>query len=159
MLSLGVLASVLIAATMIDLRYMIIPDKLNAAAAVAGIILSFRGGMLMVVRNIAGAMVGAGLLLAMYLLGRLLYRREGVGLGDVKLAAVMGLYIGPLWNFVAFLIAILIGGTWGIVQLATGRKLPGQEVPFGPFLAAGGFFVLFFHRELLNLITVYLSLW
>ena len=153
------LSAVLIVAFMIDLRYMIIPDTLNLFGAVAGLLLSFGGGISMLCRNLAGAVVGVISLLAMFFLGRLLYKRDGVGFGDVKLAAVMGLFIGPLWVLVSFLIAVVIGGIWGITYSISNEKRLGQEVPFGPFLAIGGFFVLFFSKELLYLISIYLSFW
>ena len=152
------LAIVLLGAMVIDYRFMIIPDKLNAAGALIALVVSLSHGVPGIVRSIAGGVIGIVLMSGLFWLGKLLYRRDGVGFGDVKLAAVIGLFIGPLWCFIACVIAVFLGGLWGIYQLSMKRKKMGQEIPFGPFLSLGGFFVLFFKRELLYLIDRYLAL-
>jgi len=150
------LATVLLAVFCIDLRHMIIPDRLNLAGGIIAVILSFRWGLSGIVRGAGGAFVGLAVMVVMMLLGRLLYKRQGIGMGDVKLAVVIGLFVGPFWCFLTFVVAVFSGGMWGIVQLFSGRVKTGQEVPFGPFIAIGGFSVLFFKREILFLVDRYL---
>ncbi len=152
------LAAILLAAMMIDYRYMIIPDKLNASGALIAVIVALLQGIPEIFRSLLGAVTGAILMMVLFWLGKLLYKRDGVGFGDVKLAAVIGLFVGPFWCLLTCIISIILGGLWGIIQLTTKKKIGGQEIPFGPFLSCGGFFVLFFKRELLYLVNTYLSL-
>ena len=85
----------------------------------------------------------------MFLIGKLIYRKDSVGMGDFKLVCVIGFFAGPLWSLVTMALAIMIGGIWGIVLLAIGKKAMGKEIPFGPFIAIGCFFTLFFKVEIL----------
>lgn len=151
------LACILFTEALIDARYMIIPDSLTLSGAGIGVVAMLYAGWTGVVRGMLGAVVGIGLMLGLYLTGKLLYRREGLGMGDVKLAGVMGLFLGPLWCLISVLLAICFGGFWGIGILALGGKVRGRQVPFGPFLAIGGIVTMLFRAQLSALIGAYLS--
>lgn len=152
------LGAILLTAAMIDYRYMIIPDKLNIAGAIIGLILCFIRGSGGVIRGFEGAAAGFLILTGMYLFGKIIFKREGVGFGDVKLAAVIGLFVGPLWVFICMANAIILGGIIGTVLIISGRGKAGKEIPFGPFIAAGGIFMLFFRAQILYLLGKYISL-
>jgi leader peptidase (prepilin peptidase) / N-methyltransferase len=129
-----VLAAFLVPMALIDLDHQIIPNKLTAPAAVValglGIALDPSGQP---ERLIAGVAAAAFLLLAA------LMRPGGMGMGDVKLAGVLGLFLGgevAVALLVALLSGTLVGGVvMARVGVAAGRK---TKVPFGPFLALGG---------------------
>jgi leader peptidase (prepilin peptidase)/N-methyltransferase len=134
-----VLVGVLVPVALIDLDHRIIPNKITFPAAVAavavGATLDLRG---VPEQLIAGAGAG-GFLLAF----ALVYPR-GMGIGDVKLVAVLGLFLGRSVA-VAILAGVLLGTVVGAVVMARvgvekGRKV---AVPFGPFLAVGGLIGLF----------------
>ena len=152
------LASILLAVFAIDLRHMIIPDRLNAAGALLALPLMFRWGVYGILRGMYGVLVGVIILAIMMAMGHLVFKRQGIGMGDVKLAVVIGLFLGPFWSFITFIIAVFLGGTWGVISLVRGSVRTGQEVPFGPFIALGGFCVLFFKLPILYMIEHYLSL-
>ena len=152
------LGAILLAAAVIDTKHMIIPDRLNISGAIIAVIFSILRGFDGIVRSIQGAFIGVLILSVMLWLGKLLFKREGVGFGDIKLAFVIGLFVGPFWCCIALLLAIITGGIWGIVQLTLGKKVIGIQMPFGPFIALGGFLVLFFRIQILYLIEQYLSL-
>ena len=101
-------------------------------------------------------MAGCLILLVMALIGKLIYRRESMGMGDFKLVIVSGFFLGPMWNIIALIFGICIGGAWGVVQLAAGKKEGQSEIPFAPFIAAGCFLVLFFRKTIFILIDRYL---
>ena len=134
-----VLVAVLVPIALIDFEHRIIPNKITlpaAAAAVAiGAALDLRG---VPEQLIAGAGAG-GFLLAF----ALAYPR-GMGMGDVKLAAVLGLFLGrsvAVAILVGVLTATLVGaGVMARIGVEKGRK---TAVPFGPFLALGGVVGLF----------------
>ena len=134
-----VLVAVLVPIALIDLDHRIIPNKITLPAAVVavavGIALDLRG---VPEQLIAGAGAG-GFLLAF----ALVYPR-GMGIGDVKLAGLLGLFLGRSVA-VALLCGVLLGTIVGAAVMARvgvekGRK---TAVPFGPFLAAGGLIALF----------------
>lgn len=125
--------AVLAAVTLTDLERRIIPNKILVVGAVAAVVVAAIGDPASLpVRLIAGAGAGGVLFLA-----ALAYPR-GMGLGDVKLAATMGLFLGrnviPAM-FVAFLAGSLVGLAIIAREGAAGRK---TAIPFGPFLALGG---------------------
>ena len=151
------LACILLVALVIDLMHMIIPDTLTLSGGIIALVISLFFGIQGVVRAFGGAIVGVFILLIMALAGRILFRRESMGLGDFKLVIVTGMFLGPIWNLIALAAAILFGGTWSIYLLSTGKTRLGAEIPFGPFIAAGCFVVLFFRTQVLSLVNTYLS--
>lgn len=128
-----VFVTTLLAITLTDLDRRVIPNRVLLVAAVAGVAIAAVGDpSSLPERAIAAAAAGGGLFLV-----ALAYPR-GMGLGDVKLAAVMGLFLGR--NVApAILVALFAGSVVGLALIARhgagARKL---AIPFGPFLALGG---------------------
>jgi leader peptidase (prepilin peptidase)/N-methyltransferase len=129
-----VLVAILVPIALIDLEHRVIPNKIIVPAGIAAIVIGLALNPAGVPEQlIAGAAAGGFLLLF-----ALAYPR-GMGMGDVKLAAVLGLYLGRSVA-VALLVAVIAGTVAGAlvmarVGVAKGRK---TAVPFGPFLALGG---------------------
>ena len=153
-----ILGSILLVAAVIDEEHMIIPNRLTYPGFIIAIILSLRWGLKGIIRGFCGIFPGLIILGFMYIIGKLLFKRESIGMGDFKLIFVIGFFVGPLWSTVIVFLAILIGGFWGLFQLLAGKKHIGQEVPFGPFISAGGFIVLFFRDQLFFLIDQYVKM-
>ena len=129
-----VLVAVLVPVALIDLEEQIIPNKITLPAAVAAVAI----GLLMAPSEVPEQLI-AGAAAGGFLLVFVLAYPRGMGMGDVKLAAVLGLYLGRSVA-PAMLIALASGTVVGIVVMmrvgvAEGRK---TAVPFGPFLALGG---------------------
>jgi leader peptidase (prepilin peptidase) / N-methyltransferase len=85
------------------------------------------------------ALAGGAVALALYL-GLLLAYPAGMGLGDVKLSGVLGLYLGWLgWGVLAvgLFAGFLLGGVFGVALMAVGRGGRKSKVPFGPFMLLG----------------------
>ncbi|KQR53790.1 peptidase A24 [Leifsonia sp. Leaf336] len=85
------------------------------------------------------AVVGSGVLFTCYLLLALAYR-GGMGFGDVKLAAVIGMYLGwSGWSelIVGSFAAFVLGGLYAVVLLGLRRTSRGKGIPFGPWMLAG----------------------
>jgi len=136
----------LVPAALIDLEYRIIPNKLTGAGALLalglGTALDPAGEP---TRLIAGAAAGG------FLLAAALAYPGGMGMGDVKLAGVMGLFLGAAVA-PAILIALLSGVSVGAVILARKGTQAGRKtaVPFGPFLALGGIVAVFAGQPIVN---------
>jgi len=126
-----VLFSVLIPATLIDLKHKIIPDKLNLAGFILGLPFIFETREVFFSGAI-GFFAGGGLLLLIAVLSR-----GGMGGGDIKLAAIMGLLLGWKYLLVALFLAFLVGGTIGILMITFKMKKMKEAVPFGPYLTLG----------------------
>lgn len=128
-----VFVTTLLAVTLTDLDRRVIPNKVLLAAAVAGLtIVAVGDPTSLLERLIAAAAAGGGLFLVA------LAYPKGMGLGDVKLAAVMGLFLGR--NVApALLVALLVGSAVGLAMIAReGAAARKRAIPFGPFLALGG---------------------
>jgi leader peptidase (prepilin peptidase)/N-methyltransferase len=125
----------LLAITFIDLDHQIIPHWLSQPGIVAGLILA--GLQHRLVPAALAGLGAAGFILAIYLASLLLLRREGMGLGDVWLAALMGVFLG--WPAIAsaLFLGILVGGVVALLLLALGLRGRKDAIPFGPALAAG----------------------
>ncbi len=130
---------ILVPVIFIDLDHRIIPNKIMAVGAVAALaIVALTRSDALVEHLIAGAAAGGFLLIAA------LAYPSGMGMGDVKLAGVMGLFLGRAVG-PAMLIALLAGSVVGAAIIARKGAKEGRKtaVPFGPFLALGGLAALF----------------
>jgi leader peptidase (prepilin peptidase) / N-methyltransferase len=128
-----VFVTMLVAITLTDLERRVIPNRvLLVAAVIAAVIAAIGDPSSLPERVIAAAAAGGALLLVA------LAYPKGMGLGDVKLAAVMGLFLGR--NVApAILVALLAGSVVGLVLIARhGVAARKRAIPFGPFLALGG---------------------
>jgi leader peptidase (prepilin peptidase) / N-methyltransferase len=139
-LALGlVLCTLLVAITLTDLELRLIPNKIVLAGALAGIaIVALGDAGSLAQRGIAAAAAGGFLFLV-----ALAYPR-GMGMGDVKLVAMMGIYLGRSIA-PAVLIGFAVGALVGVAMIAQeGSAARKRAIPFGPFLALGGVIGLWF---------------
>jgi leader peptidase (prepilin peptidase)/N-methyltransferase len=123
--------------TVRDLRTRLIPDSALAASLAVVLpvcLLSDPDGI--------PVRIAAGLAAAGFLLAAALIRPDGMGLGDVKLAGVLGVYLGPAIAE-AMLVAFAAGSVAGLALLVRhGWSARGRTIPFAPFLAIGALFAL-----------------
>jgi leader peptidase (prepilin peptidase) / N-methyltransferase len=137
----GSLAVVMIAIAAIDARYFVIPNSLVLAALALGLVeASSFGTHRRIDDDLLSSALRAVVLAALFLGFRIAYRhirgREGLGLGDVKLAAAAGLWLNWMTAAIAIDIAALSALAIVLVGAARGRKISGQtKVPFGLFFA------------------------
>jgi len=149
-LSLGALRAWLFALIMVivlfvDLDHRIIPNPVTYPGLALGLLLALPTGPRGFLAS-AVAALGAGLLFFLIAV----VSRGGMGGGDVKLAAVMGAFLG--WPVIAagLFISFTLGGLVGLALLASGRRRRKDPVPFGPFLAVGGLAALFWGQMLVQ---------
>ncbi|MEM9444321.1 MAG: prepilin peptidase [Verrucomicrobiota bacterium] len=138
----AVFASGLIVATFVDIDHFIIPDEVSIGGCVAGMIFSFAFPVLQGVESHWGALrssvwgwfIGGGMLLAIAIGGAIILRKEAMGMGDIKLMAAFGAFLG--WEAPIFIIAVssVMGSVYGITLLLLKGKMFGVPMPFGPFL-------------------------
>jgi leader peptidase (prepilin peptidase) / N-methyltransferase len=146
-LALGlVLVSFLVPLALIDLDTRLLPNRMTLPAAVAAIVLGTVLDPSGEVERLIACVAGGGF----FLLAALAYPR-GMGIGDVKLAGVLGLFLGREVA-AALLVGLLAGVLAGIVIIARKGTQEGRKtkVPFGPFLALGGVVALLVGEALVD---------
>jgi leader peptidase (prepilin peptidase)/N-methyltransferase len=136
----------LIVGTFIDFEHMIIPDRITIGGIVAGFALSFLVPELHVdngnrwhslLLSVCGAAAGGGLLWAVGGVGSFIFKKEAMGLGDVKLLAAIGAFFG--WRAILFTVMVssFVGTIVGLALVLRGRKKMKSRIPYGPYLAMG----------------------
>lgn len=129
----GILTAILGAAALIDVRTMRIPNVVNVLLGVSGLIVAWINADLLTA--LVGVAFGYALLFGANALYRAVRGRDGVGMGDAKLLAGAGAWIG--WMGLPFV--VLLGSALGLTYVAAlrvaGRELKrNDKLPFGPFL-------------------------
>jgi len=134
------LAAITIALALIDIDVHRLPDALVLPAYAVGAVLL---GVAALLRGDMGALIrlaaGAAILFAFYLVLALISPR-GMGMGDVKLAGVLGLFLGFLgWGPMAVgaVAGFVLGGVFALVLIVLRRARRGSGIPFGPWMLAG----------------------
>jgi leader peptidase (prepilin peptidase)/N-methyltransferase len=124
----------LVPVTVIDIDFRIIPNKLMLAGTVAALVILALTSPDDIPEHLIAAFAAGGFLL----IAAIAYP-SGMGMGDVKLAFVMGLFLGREVG-VAMLVALVAGSVVGIAIMARKGAQEGRKtaIPFGPFLALGG---------------------
>jgi leader peptidase (prepilin peptidase)/N-methyltransferase len=167
----GVFSALLIVLTITDVRERILPDKVNFTGLGMGLALSFftrpvDGAALWLanrlfefppprpVLSFTDALLGAGAgssLLWVVAEGYFRLRgREGMGLGDVKMMAMAGSFLGLKRTLLTILAGSLLGSVIGLLLIALASKGRDYELPFGTFLGAGALLVVFFGTPALD---------
>ncbi len=133
----------LLALAAIDWDTTLLPDAINQPLLWAGLAAALLGLTVPLADAITGALVGYLSLWSVYWLFKLVTGKEGMGYGDFKLLAALGAWLG--WQMVLPIVlgASMIGAIVGIIMKMNAKLREGRYVPFGPFLAGGGFVVLF----------------
>ena len=134
---------ILVAIFFIDLEHQIVPNAITYPGLLLGLILAVpqeRFG------NALLTAAGAG---AFFLLIAII-SRGGMGGGDIKLAAMMGAFLGWRAVAVALLLAFTLGAVVGLLLMGLGRRSRKDPIPFGPALAVGAVLALFGAEDLIR---------
>lgn len=145
------LCAVAVALSLIDLDTKKLPDRLTLPSYVVGTVLL---GAAALADGESGrlvrALLGMAALYAFYFLLVLVYPK-GMGFGDVKLAGVLGLYLGylgwPTWT-VGTGLGFFLGGIFGAVAMAVGKATRKTNVPYGPFMVLGAFLAIWWGQAI-----------
>ncbi|MDH3452075.1 MAG: A24 family peptidase [Gammaproteobacteria bacterium] len=138
----------LVALTVIDLHHQLLPDTIVFPLLWLGLLLSPLVLFSDPVSSIFGAALGYLALWSVYWAFKLLTGKEGMGYGDFKLLAAIGAWLGWQNLPLTILIASATGAVIGVTLTLLGRHQRGAPIPFGPFLAAGGWCALMWGTDL-----------
>ena len=140
----------LIVITIIDLYHQIIPDVISLPGIVVGLIASLILPQITFLNSLFGVLLGGGSLFLVATCYEWLFKREGMGGGDVKLLAMIGAFLGWKAVILTILLSSLIGSITGILIMVVKGKDFKYAIPFGPFLSLGAVISLFYGQNIIN---------
>lgn len=167
-----ILLAALVVASFTDIQRMIIPDEISLGGMYVGPVLcgifpqiiphdTFSRELLFVfgtgwsehmisfAASLVGMGVGAGAIYFSGALGKLIFRKEAMGFGDVKLMGMVGAFLGWQGAVLGFVAACIAGAVIGVFLIIRRRD---THIPFGPYLALGSLIVMLFREPIINFI-------
>jgi prepilin signal peptidase PulO-like enzyme (type II secretory pathway) len=145
-----ILFSIVIVLTFIDIDFQILPNKLLIISTIPILIYILLNNLDQIVYHFAGAIV---LLLAFLLIGyigKLVYKVDSMGMGDVKYAAIIGLLLGLKLGILAFILSFFSAAVMVVVLTIFKKVDRKQRLAFGPFLSLGLFTAFFWGQNIIN---------
>ncbi|WP_035588205.1 prepilin peptidase [Hippea jasoniae] len=140
----------LIVASFIDLKHFIIPDRISIGLIVVGLIFALLQHR--VVDSLIGGAAGFLILYAVAVFGKLIFKKEAMGGGDIKLLSGIGTFIGLKGVLFSLFVGSFVGAAAGIGYMLISKKDSDSQIPFGPALSfaavlyifVGSYFVRYF---------------
>ncbi|MGB2696943.1 MAG: prepilin peptidase [Candidatus Zixiibacteriota bacterium] len=146
-----VLGSLLIIVFFIDIKHRIIPDVITLPGIVIGLGFALISPQIKILDSFLGLLIGGGVLYLLAILGELLFKKESMGGGDIKLAAMLGAFLGWQKLFLIFFLSAFLGSIIGILAIQLSSKVKEHRtIPFGPFLALASFAALFWGERIIK---------
>lgn len=142
-LAAALFGSLLIALAAIDLEHFLLPDALTLPGIAAGLLIAVRADWIDWREALLGAAIGGGGLWLVAQAWMLLRHEEGMGLGDVKMLAMVGAFLGWQGVLLTVFLGSLAGALFGLTWIAIGKFDLSSRLPFGVFLAGGALAALF----------------
>ena len=139
---------------LIDMKHQVISDKITIPGIIAGFIFSFFIKGIQWYDSLIGIVVGGGVILVTAVVGKWIFKKEAMGMGDVMLFMMIGAFLGWRGVLLTLILASLLGSIVGSIIVAKRRKKD-TLVPFGPFISIAAVITYFFGNFLIG---KYLSL-
>jgi len=139
------LLSALIAISLIDYKYMIIPNVITYSGIFIGLLAAIFFNHLTFFSSLLGIIIPALILLAVALIFK-----GGMGMGDVKLASMLGAFLGTINTLAGIFIGSLLGSIIGLTLMGAGIMERKDRIPFGPFICFGAVIMIFFGDFLID---------
>ncbi|HXI84718.1 MAG TPA: prepilin peptidase [Verrucomicrobiae bacterium] len=148
----------LIVATFIDFEHYIIPNEITLGGIVVGLLLSIVYPPLMganslqmsVVRSVLGVLVGGVTLLVVATVGEIIFKKEAMGMGDVKFLAAIGAFFGWQATLFTVFVSSMLGGVIGLILVIGSKKGWQSRIPYGPYIALGALLWMYCGREIMK---------
>ena len=143
----SIIVSIFIIILFIDLEHMIIPDGLNVILAVLGLILNIvlkeDGYVTIGLDMLYGLLLGGGFFFILALFG-------GMGGGDIKLMAALGIIFGWKMLIPLMFLSFMFGGVFGIILLSLKSKGMKDMIPFGPYIVVASTIIIVYGQEIID---------
>ncbi len=144
-----ILVALLLVGSVIDLRELIIPNRITYPGIIIGLVGALFFPPLTLVESLFGLIIPAGFLLLLALLVK-----KGMGLGDVKFLGMVGTFIGLKATFLALFLGSFLGSIIVLALMAGGRLERKSLIPFGPLISLGTILVLLWGEWIINLLNL-----
>jgi leader peptidase (prepilin peptidase)/N-methyltransferase len=167
-------ACALVVISFIDLKHYIIPNEISVPGIIIGLVLSLipariAGGELVLpsslfflsanapnfvgsfLNSLIGCLIGAGILWLTGIFSLVVFKKEGMGFGDVKLLGMVGAFLGWKLALMTIMIGSALGAVVGITLILLRLKRRTDYIPFGPYLALGAVLSLLYGDAILLL--------
>lgn len=141
----AIFAAALLWLSFLDLRYGMLYDCITLPLALLGAFFSMAEFLAPFESSLLGGILGGGFFYALHIISR-----GGIGGGDVKFALALGLWLGWEGTAVALWVAFLLGGAVAAFLLLMGWRRRRDLIPFGPFMALGGYLGFLYGVQLWN---------
>ena len=146
-----VLGCLLIIVFFVDLKHRIIPDVITLPGIVIGLAFALISPQIRILDSLLGLLIGGGVFYLLAILGELLFKKESMGGGDIKLAAMLGAFLGWQKLFLIFFLSAFLGSIIGILAIQFSSKVKKHRtIPYGPFLALASFAALFWGERIIK---------
>lgn len=139
-----VLISLLLIASVIDLKYMIIPNSINIFGAILGLILLINDKS-NILDKLIGLLIGYGLFMLINL------TTGAMGGGDIKLMAVLGLIFGVKGVLFVSILSFILGAAISVLLIVKKIKSRKDKIPFGPFISMAALLYILHGQEIISL--------
>lgn len=147
-----ILTPMLLSVFVIDYKERRIPNRLNLTMFEIGIVIAFLFGfsnVAITIDMLLGMVAGVVIFLILALIGSLIYGKEAMGLGDIKLIGALGLYFGLTNITTIAIMAFLIGAVSALILIISKRQKASEYMPFGPFIVIAAFISIFVPFEII----------
>lgn len=145
-----VVSVLLVAAFVYDAKHMELPEKFMLPAVALGVVSlglkAYQNGW----NGLTGQLIGLAVVVALYTALWFFSKGKWLGAGDIRIVAIMGLFLVPAQLIVGLFSAYLIGAVYGVYVLRKAKSKKGIRVPFGPFLIIGFYIGLLWGEQIAN---------
>lgn len=156
----SILGAALIVSTFIDFEHRLIPDVITIPGIFIGLLMSFifpsilgeENSLSAMLHSLAGVLVGGSIIYAMGVLGKLAFKKEAMGGGDVKLMAMVGAFIGWKLILLTFFVAPFFGAVVGIIINIKEKK---DVIPYGPYISIAAIIAILWGEKILRYLFFY----
>ena len=138
-----IFAAMMVVISFVDLEFTIIPNRIVYPGLIVGLLFAIALAIVqkdrgLLLSRLLGFAIGGVGILFIVIVGSAILRKQAMGMGDVKLMAMIGIFLGP-WPHLAITLmaASVLGTIVGVVLMIARRKKMDSAIPFGPFLAMG----------------------
>ena len=168
------LVAALVVVTFVDLTDWTIPDRISIGFVPLGIVVCFiamlvpDSGLMLdnIVMSIAGYALGYGVLRGLGIFSVKVFKKEGMGLGDVKLLGMLGTFFGPGGVLLIIILSSVVGSVIGVtvIQMNKGKETDvgegniGHYLPFGPYIVLGALIHLFYGPQMIEMYMGYVGM-
>lgn len=146
----AILAAMCSAIFFIDFRLHIIPNVLNLITFTLGVVLIFFDRP-SAEDSFIGACIGLIFFLVIIILSRVIYKKDGMGLGDAKLMGAVGIMFGSVYTVATIVFSFVFGAIGATIALVSKNKQMGQEIAFGPYIVMAVMLIMFFGEDIFRL--------